>query len=754
MKLILLHLFLLSCLVSRAQDCIYNIEDIQPGIPSSDVSHLTVAGNKLVFAAGDLDGYEIWCYDGFSTYQIMDINPGPQSSITSISGEWGSYHDEVYFKADNGIDGPELWKTDGVTAQMIDINPGPDGSYPDYFIIYNDTLYFQANGGFGIQLWKYDGTNASQVYNNVNGLIDPKGFCVYDSLLIFQANTSASGNELWQFDGNTMVMLLDIYPGYLSSNPKFLTVYEDTLYFQADNGTNGNELWKYNGDTVTLALDINPGVNNSVPSDLVVMDGYLYFHGYSPGIGEELWKYDGIINTPIQIDPSPSSSDPEELTVLNGNLLLFTADDGITGRELWRYDGINLSQVVDLYSGPTSSYPINLFADDKLYLSAHDPSSFTGHELWVTDGYTMNVVDVNPGSFPSWPKRFCAFASGVYFCAGISSIGNELFAYGGVDPANNILVESCGSATVNGVTFDSVGFYTYAGVVPSVSQPCCDSGVVYFVSIKPDFNLLADTVMICPGDSALIFNEYQSLSGLYIDSLQTVSGCDSIISIYLEENSIYSFSPDSLVICQGDSIQIFGNYEVIEGDYYDTLISQYGCDSILFTYLEVSDSSILFLSVTDSIVCENSSSILLTGQPIGGSYTGIGVYNNSFFPDSAGIGLHTINYTYTNDNNCQSQTSLSISVINCIGIEEQEHIPINIFPNPMTDYSVLQFGQTYLGDGYLIIYDLNSKVVFNQRNLFGNSIIIKKGALSPGQYYLKTGFDKSKTSPLVKLIIN
>ena len=78
----------------------------------------------------------------------------------------------LYFVADNGIDGDELWKTDsttGVTSMVADINTiansiGTDSSKPENLTAVSSTLYFMANDGTrGYELWKSDSSGTSIV---------------------------------------------------------------------------------------------------------------------------------------------------------------------------------------------------------------------------------------------------------------------------------------------------------------------------------------------------------------------------------------------------------------------------------------------------------------------------------------------------------------------------------------------------------------------------------------------------------------
>ena len=62
-------------------------------------------------------------------------------------------------------------------------------------------------------------------------------------------------------------------------------------------------------------------------------------------------------------------------------------------------------------------------------------------------------------------------------------------------------------------------------------------------------------------------------------------------------------------------------------------------------------------------ICVNASPLALTvGSPSGGIYSGIGVSAGSFDPTVAGVGTHTITYTYSDVNSCVDSTTGNIIV--------------------------------------------------------------------------------------------
>jgi len=72
--------------------------------------------------------------------------------------------------------------------------------------------------------------------------------------------------------------------------------------------------------------------------------------------------------------------------------------------------------------------------------------------------------------------------------------------------------------------------------------------------------------------------------------------------------------------------------------------------------------NIIFDSLSN--ICLNQSAILLnTATPSGGTYSGNGVVNNTFNPQSAGAGLHPITYTYTDNFGCTNTSTLPLTVM-------------------------------------------------------------------------------------------
>ncbi|MBA2422355.1 MAG: gliding motility-associated C-terminal domain-containing protein, partial [Chitinophagales bacterium] len=109
--------------------------------------------------------------------------------------------------------------------------------------------------------------------------------------------------------------------------------------------------------------------------------------------------------------------------------------------------------------------------------------------------------------------------------------------------------------------------------------------------------------LICEGDSIFLGGKFQKQPGVYNDTLNTVAGCDSIIQTNLQL-IVPVYSTTSVNICLGDSILAGGGYQSQPGTYNDTLSSSSGCDSILTTIVQI---ILPVFSYQDVLICYGES---------------------------------------------------------------------------------------------------------------------------------------------------
>jgi len=344
----------------------------------------------------------------------------------------------IYFTADDGIHGKELWKSDGTisgTTLVKDINPGLSDGYPTNLVVLNNLLYFTATDGInGTELWRSDGTTEGTVLvkdiNLGSAGSSLSQFAIANNTLYFSADDGIHGVELWKTDGTVdgTVLVKDINAGIASSFPGNMTAIDDTLYFSANDGVFGAELWKSDGtgDGTVLVKDINAGIANAFPSDLTAVDGTLYFSANDGIHGVELWTSDGTeAGTMLvqDINPGVASSFPADL-IRVGDRLYFNANDGAVGRELWSRDRTTngVSLVKDINSGVLDSYPDNFtILGDMLYFTTFDTVS--GSALWQSNGTSEGRV-IDSGANATNVAWLANFGSTLYW--GTSGAGDKV----------------------------------------------------------------------------------------------------------------------------------------------------------------------------------------------------------------------------------------------------------------------------------------------------------------------------------------
>jgi len=373
---------------------------------------------KLYFAANDGNtGRELWRYDPATkeTQQVADINPGEEGSdprgLTVVSGQ-------LFFAASEPEKGQELWRYDPVADAVkliADIRDGLMSSMPMRLTALGGELLFLANDGTtGHELWRHKPATA-----NTELVADIRGgstgsfaldLVPFQDKLFFRADDGFSGLEPWKYDAATGVVsrVADIRVGRHSSSPDSFTVVGDQLYFAADDGRNGRELWEYDPSIgAQMAADINPGSGRSLPNSLTSFDGSLFFRANNGNTGEQIWQYDPAAQTANQIT-NLQGGRPGYALIGYESLLYFTADDGSAGEELWFYDPTSgkVTQVADIRTGSSSSRPEDLIGlKGLLYFTADD--GISGLEFWTYDPSTDSVsqlADIRPGPLGLLPR--------------------------------------------------------------------------------------------------------------------------------------------------------------------------------------------------------------------------------------------------------------------------------------------------------------------------------------------------------------
>jgi len=175
-----------------------------------------------------------------------------------------------------------------------------------------------------------------------------------------------------------------------------------------------------------------------------------------------------------------------------------------------------------------------------------------------------------------------------------------------LSPVTDLYVDICEDENlfVGGQIQYQTGDYT--DVLTAVNG--CDSTIITHLTVHP-IETTQIEVNICEGQSVLVGDTEIFESGIYTDTLATTFGCDSIL-FYNISMIDYYYSETAVIVCEGASYFVGGAEQFEPGIYYDTLATSSGCDSIILTKLEMDDK---IVQVVNETICYGDS-IMLAGD--------------------------------------------------------------------------------------------------------------------------------------------
>jgi gliding motility-associated-like protein len=160
---------------------------------------------------------------------------------------------------------------------------------------------------------------------------------------------------------------------------------------------------------------------------------------------------------------------------------------------------------------------------------------------------------------------------------------------------------------------------------------------------------------ICPGESINLYDLVITQDTNFTVALQTVNGCDSLE--YYEINLLNTpVTPSAPSICAGESYPFAGQLFTESGVYYDTLQAATGCDSLVELTLTVHALPTPAI-VADGSLCNSGAATLATSLPYAS-------FSWSDGTNGASIGINTPGsyaVTVTDDNDCSGATSLAVT---------------------------------------------------------------------------------------------
>ncbi len=111
----------------------------------------------------------------------------------------------------------------------------------------------------------------------------------------------------------------------------------------------------------------------------------------------------------------------------------------------------------------------------------------------------------------------------------------------------------------------------------------CDSFIITKLTVYPTHNRVFN-IQLCQGEQYFAQGAWQTATGTYYDYLKNIFGCDSMITTNISVNPVYSIAK-TVNLCDGMQYFIKGKFQTTPGVYVDSLKTKLGCDSVLITTL-------------------------------------------------------------------------------------------------------------------------------------------------------------------------
>jgi PKD repeat protein len=169
-----------------------------------------------------------------------------------------------------------------------------------------------------------------------------------------------------------------------------------------------------------------------------------------------------------------------------------------------------------------------------------------------------------------------------------------------------------------------------------------------------------------------------------------------------------------------------------------------GCVNSKVVSVTVNPLPVVNLAAISGPLCVNSSSVMLSGTPTGGVYSGPGVMGSAFDPTMTGAGTFTISYSYTNTAGCSNNNSKTITVNLCTGVEEfNNNSTISIYPNPVSSELNVSLESSLINTSSIELYDMIGNLIITQK-VISNTTTLSFFSLAKGIYTIRVISDNNQ----------
>lgn len=170
---------------------------------------------------------------------------------------------------------------------------------------------------------------------------------------------------------------------------------------------------------------------------------------------------------------------------------------------------------------------------------------------------------------------------------------------------DTVVASACQSYFWHGQSLNVSGIYSF----DTLSQFGCDSTTFLDLTVH-DSIFRQEFISICQGDSVFIFDQYESTEQTISKTFTSSEGCDSLHTVQLFVLPLPPASYDTLSLCHGDTLFLFGQEVFATADLSSNYAAQNGCDSTAYMHVQAIPLSTSALAYT---LCPQDS-VFFAGQ--------------------------------------------------------------------------------------------------------------------------------------------
>lgn len=357
--------------------------------------------------------------------------------------------------------------------------------------------YFYTGTGTPTKLIVTDGTSAGTQYvadigtGSIINTIPAQDFIYIITNRVVTTPSFAVVTEIWKSDGTaggtSLVKTMDPHSfsaqgNHFTSdnqNERNYSVNGNIMIFGGRDATFGRELWRTDGTPAGTYMikDIKSGSGDSFTSNFVRLnDGFVYFSAAAVGLGTTLWRTDGTTAGTTEIPVPNLTVVSNAIGKVNGKLIFYGNDNGVTGYEPWVSDGTvaGTFRLADINPGSANSSPgvvqnLQFRFNDKYCFFISQTAA--GKTLWRTDGTIAGTIQLTPDGLITEDN----FSGGGYSSIRNNGVywigGNTKLYFSDGTPAGTRLIRNNLNTAVHVYTYKGAGWFAARAGNSSDDEP-------------------------------------------------------------------------------------------------------------------------------------------------------------------------------------------------------------------------------------------------------------------------------------------